>query len=66
MSEDLDYIPFKYDWHKNKHTLRYKNTHYEFCKNDKIECSRNLNKEEIPVTLIDEYVDGNLIYRCNF
>jgi hypothetical protein len=62
MSEDFDYIPFKYDWHKNKNTLRYKNTHYEFCKNDKIECHRDLNKEEIPVTSIDDYFDGNLFH----
>ena len=24
MSEDFDYIPFKYDWHKNKNTLRFR------------------------------------------
>ena len=33
MSEDFDYIPFKYDWHKNKNTLRYKKFHYMSCKN---------------------------------
>jgi len=61
MSEDFDNL-FKHDWHKNKHTLRYKNTRYEFCKNDIVECSRNLNIEEIPVTIIDDYFDGNFIY----
>ena len=65
MSEDFDFIPFKHDWHKNKNTLRYKNTNYEFCKNYKIECSRNLNKEEIPVTSIDYYFDGNFINSTN-
>ena len=65
MSEDLDYIPFKYDWHKNKNTLRYKRTHYEFCKNHILQCSRNLNKEEIPVTSIDDYFGDNLINSTN-
>jgi hypothetical protein len=64
MSEDLD-NSFKSDWHKNKHTLRYKNTNYGFCKNYTIECHRNLNKEEIPVTSIDDYFDDNLINSAN-
>ena len=29
MSEDFDDI-IKYDWYKNKHTLRYKNNYYLF------------------------------------
>ena len=61
MSEDFDYIPFKYDWHKNKNTLRYKKFHYMSCKNHILECRRNLNKEEIPVTIIDEYFDNKFI-----
>jgi len=65
MSEDFDYIPFKYDWHKNKNTLRYKHFHYASCKNNILECSRNLNKAEIPVTIIDEYFDDNFINSTN-
>ena len=65
MSEDFDYIPFKYDWHKNKNTLRYKHFHYMSCKNNILECHRNLNKEEIPVTTIDEYFDDNFINSTN-
>ena len=65
MSEDFNYIPFKYDWHKNKNTLRYKSTHYEFCKNHILQCTRNLNKEEIPVTSIDDYFGDNLINFTN-
>jgi hypothetical protein len=61
MSEDFDYIPFKYDWHKNKNTLRYKDFDYISCKNDILECNRNLNKEKIPVTIIDEYFDNKFI-----
>jgi len=61
MSKDFDYIPFKYDWHKNKNTLRYKKFHYMSCKNNILECRRNLNKEEIPVTIIDEYFDKKFI-----
>jgi hypothetical protein len=61
MTEDLDYIPFKYDWHKNKNTLRYKHFDYVSCKNHILECNRNLNKEKIPVTIIDEYFDNKLI-----
>jgi hypothetical protein len=61
MTDDFDYIPFKYDWHKNKNTLRYKKFHYISCKNDVLECRRNLNKEEIPVTIIDEYFDNKFI-----
>ena len=61
MSEDFDYIPFKYDWHKNKNTLRYKRFDYLSCKNHILECNRNLNKEKIPVTIIDEYFDNKLI-----
>jgi hypothetical protein len=65
MSEDFDYIPFKYDWHKNKNTLRYKHFHYLSSKNNLLECHRNLNKEEIPVTIIDEYFDDNFINSTN-
>ena len=61
MSEDFYYIPYKYDWHKNKNTLRYKHFHYMSCKNDILECNRNLNKEKIPVTIIDEYFDNKFI-----
>ena len=61
MSEDFDYIPFKYDWHKNKNTLRYKHFDYLSCKNHILECDRNLNKEQIPVTIIDEYFDNKFI-----
>ena len=64
MSEDFDYIPFKYDWHKNKNTLRYKRLDYYCCncKNPILECdNRNLNKEKIPVTIIDEYFDNEFI-----
>ena len=61
MSEDLHCIPFKYDWHKNKNTLRYKHFDYYSCKNSILECDRNLNKEKIPVTIIDEYFDNDLI-----
>jgi len=63
MSKDLHYIPFKYDWHKNKNTLRYKRFDYYSCncKNPILECNRNLNKEKIPVTIIDEYFDNDLI-----
>ena len=56
-----DFEPCKYDWHKNKNTLRYKHFHYTSCKNDILECNRNLNKEKIPVTIIDEYFDNKLI-----
>jgi len=65
MTDDFDYIPFKYDWHKNKNTLRYKDFDYTSCKNHILECRRNLNKEEIPVTIIDEYFDGNFINSTN-
>jgi hypothetical protein len=65
MSEDFDYIPSKYDWHKNKNTLRYKKFHYMSCKNHILECRRNLNKEEIPVTIIDDYFDDNFINSIN-
>ena len=61
MSEGIDFIPFKYDWHKNKNTLRYKHFDYYSCKNPILECNRNLNKEKIPVTIIDEYFDNKLI-----
>ena len=61
MSEDFDYMPFKYDWHKNKNTLRYKHFDYVSCKNHILECHRNLNKEKIPVTIIDEYFDNKFI-----
>ena len=61
MSEDFDYIPFKYDWYKNKNTLRYKHYDYNSCKNHILECHRNLNKEKIPVTIIDEYFDNKFI-----
>ena len=61
MSEDFNYIPFKYDWYKNKNTLRYKHYDYNSCKNHILECHRNLNKEKIPVTIIDEYFDNDLI-----
>ena len=61
MSKDFDYISFKYDWHKNKNTLRYKRFDYYSCKNHILECDRNLNKEKIPVTIIDEYFDNDLI-----
>jgi hypothetical protein len=61
----FDYIPLKYDWHKNKNTLRYKHFHYKFCKNDILECNRNFNKEEIPVTTIDKYFDDNFINSTN-
>ena len=65
MSEDFDYIPLKYDWHKNKNTLRYKNYDYNSCKNHILECHRNLNKEKIPVTIIDEYFDNKFINCTN-
>jgi hypothetical protein len=61
MLEDFDYIPLKYDWHKNKNTLRYKHFDYRSSKNNILECHKNLNKEEIPVTIIDEYFDDNFI-----
>ena len=64
MSEDFD-DPYKYDWYKNKHTLRYKNDHYLFCKNYKLECNRVVKKDEIPVTTIDEYFDKNFINSNN-
>ena len=65
MSEDFDYIPFKYDWYKNKNTLRYKHYDYNSCKNHILECHRNLNKEKIPVTIIDEYFDNKFINCTN-
>ena len=64
MSEDFDDI-IKYDWYKNKHTLRYKNNYYLFCRNHKLECNRVVKKDEIPVTLIDEYFDENFINSTN-
>ena len=60
MSEDF-LQGCKYDWHKNKNTLRYKHFDYLSCKNHILECDRNLNKEKIPVTIIDEYFDYKLI-----
>jgi hypothetical protein len=65
MLEDFDYIPLKYDWHKNKNTLRYKHFDYRSSKNNILECHKNLNKEEIPVTIIDEYFDDNFINFTN-
>ncbi len=50
MTEDFDNSLFKYNWHKNKHTLRYKNTNWMFCKNYKLECHRFNKKDVIPVT----------------
>ena len=61
MAEDFDDILFKYDWHKNKHTLRYTNINYIFCKNYKLECNRFHKKDIIPVTEIDEYLDEKFI-----
>jgi hypothetical protein len=57
----MEDISFKYDWHKNKNTLRYKNIHYLSCKNYTLECNRLDKKDEIPVTAIDEYFDDHFI-----
>jgi hypothetical protein len=65
MLDDYDYTPFKYDWHKNKHTLRYSSNHLRSCKNYKLECDRHIKKDEIPVTIIDEYFDNNFINCTN-
>ena len=61
MAEDFDDILCKYNWHKNKHTLRYKNTNWMFCKNYKLECDRINKKDVIPVTAIDDYFDEKFI-----
>ena len=60
MSEDIDfsdYYPIKNDWHKNKHTLRYKHSSYygKSCKNPTLECDRAIQKDKIPITLMDDY-----------
>ena len=65
MAEDFDDILFKYDWHKNKHTLRYKNINWIFCNNYKLECDRFHKKDVIPVTSIDEYFDEKFIQSTN-
>ena len=64
MSEDLD-NSLKYDWHNNKHTLRYKNINWLFCKNYTLECDRTNKKDVIPVTEIDEYFDEKFIQSTN-
>lgn len=56
---------FKYDWHKNKNTLRYKNIHYLSCQNYTLECNRVDKKDKIPVTVIDEYFDDHFIQSTN-
>jgi hypothetical protein len=61
MAEDFNDILCKYNWHKNKHTLRYKNTNWMFCKNYKLECDRINKKDVIPVTAIDDYFDEKFI-----
>jgi len=65
MIEDYDYTPVKYDWHKNKHTLRYSPTSYYASKNHKLECNRIIKKNEIPVTEIDRYFDEYFINSTN-
>ena len=65
MTEDIDDFIFKYDWHKNKHTFRYKNINWLFCKNYKLECERINKKDIIPVTAIDEYFDEKFIQSTN-
>jgi len=60
MSEDIDYsdyYPIKNDWHKNKHTLRYKHTSYglKSCKNPILECNRVIKKDKKPITELDEF-----------
>jgi hypothetical protein len=66
MSKDFDDIPFKYDWHKNKHTLRYRRIHYVHSTNYKLECDRTIKKDEIPVTTIDDLFDDNFINSYNW
>ena len=61
MAEDFNDILCKYNWHKNKHTLRYKNTNWMFCKNYKLECDRINKKDVIPVTAIDDYFNEKFI-----
>ena len=65
MTEDFDCIPFKYDRYKNKNTLRYKHYDQKSCKNHILKCRRNLNKEKIPITEVDEYFDNKFIYCTN-
>ena len=64
MSEDLD-NSLKSDWHKNKHTLRYKNINWLFCKNYTLECERFNKKDVIPITAIDQYFDEKFIQSNN-
>ena len=64
MFEDNDYNPVKYNWHRNKHTLRY-SAPYNSTKNHKLECDRIIKKDEIPITVIDEYFDERFINSAN-
>ena len=62
--KETEYDNIKYDWHGNKHTLRYKsNWRYKTLTNNTIlECQRNTkHKDLVPVTSIDEYFDDNFL-----
>ena len=65
MAEDFDDLSSKYNWHTNKHTLRYKRIHYVSCQNYTVECNRDDKKDEIPITAIDEYFDDQFIQSTN-
>jgi hypothetical protein len=65
MIEDNDYTPVKYNWHKNKHTLRHSPVSHYSSKNHILECNRIIKKDEIPVTEIDRYFDDYFINSTN-
>jgi hypothetical protein len=56
---NFDYIPIKYNWHKNKHTLRFKKNYNST--NYILDCNRILKKDELPITIIDEFFDDSFI-----
>ena len=49
----------KYNWHRDNHTLRYKNPNKTT--NYVLDCDRKLKKDEIPITNIDNLFDNSFI-----
>ena len=55
------FCDIKYDWHKNKHTLRFKKNYN--ITNFILDCDRKIIKDQIPLSVIDEYFDDGF-FNC--